>query len=476
MIAILCALLGGAMFYFAEGLDAVWLLGWFAPIPLLWLAYGNVPRWQLFLASVAAFAWGQVYVLQCYGGLSLALALRVGLPPTLLFGAAVLFAGEARNRLPAMVALFAFPAIWAGIDYILGALLPDGPFASLANAQAPFPAGIQVASLFGFSAVTFLLCLFSNAAALFLKRDWKPGGLGAAVCAIVLAFGFIRLQQPQGASLHVIALADTGARIKSWKARTIEDSLAATAVYATKIRALAAQGGKMDVVAIPEGAIAMHSEWRDQVLAPLAAAAKDTGTLIVAGTQVPAPPVINRAFAFFPDGAAISYDKRHPLIPFETEIPGTAPGLLGAGRAMVICKDMDFPASIRADVQSGIRVMVVPASDLGRDDWIHARIAILRSVENGFAMLRPAFNGLETASDGYGRILASANTSRMGMIALAADLPLGPGPTLYTRIGDVFAWLSIIVSLLMAATMLRKPVSGLRKDALGFTGVQNEAC
>jgi apolipoprotein N-acyltransferase len=453
MIVILCTLLSGGMFYLAEGLNNIWALGWIASVPLLWLAYGHTPRWQLCLAGVVAFAWGQVYLVQCYGAFSLPLVLRIAVPPSLLFGAVLLFIAEVRNRLPATAALFAFPAAWTAIEYILGSLLPDGPFTSLANAQVSFPAAIQVASLFGFAGITFLLCLFANAAALLLRRDWRVGGIGTAVCAVALVFGIIRLQQPQGPSLHVVALADTGARIRSWKAKTIADSLAASTTYAARIRELAAKGGRIDLAAIPEGAIAMRQEWRAHVLAPLAAAARDTGTMIVVGTAVP-DPVLNRAIAFSPDGTAISYDKRHPLQPIDREVPGTAPGLLGDGRAMAICKDMDFPASIRADVQSGIRVMVVPASDFSRDDWIHARMAILRGVENGFAILRPAFNGVETVSDAYGRVLASTNTSRFGMITLVADVPDGPGPTLYTRIGDVFAWFSIAASLLMAAAVL----------------------
>lgn len=470
MIVLLCALVSGALFYFAEGLNNLWLLGWIAPVPLLWLAYGYTPRGQLFLAGVAAFGWGQVYLLQCYGGFSLPLVLRIAAPPTLLFGAALLFATEVRNRLSLTAALFAFPASWAAIEYLLGALSPDGPFTSLAHAQVSFPAAIQIASLFGFPAVTFILCLFANGVALSLRRDGRIGVLGLALCAIALVFGFVRLQQPQPPGLHVVALADTGARIKSWKAKTIADSIAASTTYAARIRALAAQN-KIDIAAIPEGAIAMQPGWRDQVLAPLAAAATATGATIVVGTEITAP-LANRAFAFSPHGPAVSYDKRHPLAPMEKEIPGTAPGLLGGGRAIAICKDMDFPASIRADVQSGIRIMVVPASDFGRDDWIHARMAILRGVENGFAVLRPAFNGITTVSDGYGRVLASANTSHMGMITLAAVVPPGPGPTLYTRIGDVFSWLAIAASLLMAAAVIGKA----RDDAIPYPalGVEGE--
>ena len=216
-----------------------------------------------------------------------------------------------------------------------------------------------------------------------LRQCWQAGvNRGLAICAVALAFGFIRLQQSAGASVRVAALADTGERIKSFRGKIPAPSLAASRAYAAALREIVAGRGRIDIAAIPEGAISMHQEWGDSVLTPLAAAAKDTGTTIVVGTSVPKP-VLNRAFAFLPNGSVIHYDKRHPLQPMDREIPGTAPGLLGNSRAMAICKDMDFPASIRSDVQSGVRLMIVPASDFTRDNWVHARIAIMRGVENG---------------------------------------------------------------------------------------------
>jgi apolipoprotein N-acyltransferase len=120
MMVLLYALLSGGMFYLAEGLNGLCLLAWVAPIPLLWLAYGGVPRWQLYLASFGAFAWGQVYLFQCYAGLSIPLTLRAGLLPCILFGGAILFAREAKRKLPPIAALVAFPALWTTIEYALG--------------------------------------------------------------------------------------------------------------------------------------------------------------------------------------------------------------------------------------------------------------------------------------------------------------------------------------------------------------------
>jgi apolipoprotein N-acyltransferase len=72
-------------------------------------------------------------------------------------------------------------------------------------------------------------------------------------------------------------------------------------------------------------------------------------------------------------------------------------------------------------------------------------------------VVRSAFSGLETVSDAQGRVLASAKTDHFGMIVTRAAVPLGPGPTLYTRIGDVFAWFCVALAIGLAATLLRKP-------------------
>ncbi len=174
--------------------------------------------------------------------------------------------------------------------------------------------------------------------------------------------------------------------------------------------------------------------------------------MVVAGTFVASPPQ-NRAFAFLPDGEVETYAKRHLLTPLETGTPGHTLGLLGGGYAVQICKDMDFPSSVRGTAEHGVRLMVVPANDFGKDGWIHARMAIMGGVENGFAVARSAFNGLETISDDRGRILAKARTMSSGMVVASADVPPGPGPTLYTRIGDVFPWLCVALSLLLGASV-----------------------
>lgn len=123
--------------------------------------------------------------------------------------------------------------------------------------------------------------------------------------------------------------------------------------------------------------------------------------------------------------------------------PGHGSAWIARGRAMEICKDMDFPRTIRRDAARGVRLM----GDFNRDAWIHGRMAIMRGVENGFAVVRAATNGPVTASDDRGHLIASRRDAPAGPAIIVADLPLGTGPTFYIRIGDAFAWVCAVFLL-----------------------------
>lgn len=55
------------------------------------------------------------------------------------------------------------------------------------------------------------------------------------------------------------------------------------------------------------------------------------------------------------------------------------------------------------------------------------------------------------ASDAQGRLVALKKDAPAGLTMIVANLPLGPGPTLYTRIGNVFPWLCGIFALVLGA-------------------------
>jgi apolipoprotein N-acyltransferase len=112
---------------------------------------------------------------------------------------------------------------------------------------------------------------------------------------------------------------------------------------------------------------------------------------------------------------------------------------------------------IRKDeVQTQPVLLAVPAWDFDKDDWSHARVAILRSVENGVPMARSARNGLLTLNDRYGRLIARAKTTG-SFTVLTGDIPLDGrgGNTVYDVIGDVFGWICVVLSLLARVVLMR---------------------
>jgi apolipoprotein N-acyltransferase len=159
----------------------------------------------------------------------------------------------------------------------------------------------------------------------------------------------------------------------------------------------------------------------------------------------------NVSLGFLPgEHNPVIYEKRRLVPVLETKYytPGPGPKLLSNFIGLEICKDMDFPGMLRED-ETATRplLLAVPAWDFDKDDWSHARVAVMRSVENGVPMARTARDGLLTLNDRYGTIVARARAVA-GFTTLIGDLRLGGsgGGTIYDRIGDAFGWLCVATS------------------------------
>ncbi|MBS0278356.1 MAG: hypothetical protein JSR81_12100 [Proteobacteria bacterium] len=456
MTAIACVLLGAVGFYFSIGLSDQWWLGWLAPIPVLWFAFGPSKYWQSFLVAFFAYALGCSGFIYAYGELMPPpVLILIVTGPAIVFAVPVIAAKRVQQSFGGIAAMFAFAALWAGIDLASSFSAAGGTVSSPSAAEIAAPIFIQTASLVGFAGVTFLLGAFAAGIAASLRsRSPAPAVIAVALFAANAAFGYIRMSAPQSGTLRVALIESDDA-----VGKTQRDDKAATLkafdAYAAEIEKL--RGKNVKLILLPEDIGWVGPAWRGEVQARLAKAATVADATLVAGLNTAVDGAQrNVSWAFTPgDDTPVTYQKRRLIQGLETRFftPGKHPVALSNRTGLEICKDMDFHAMIRSDaVATHPLLLAVPAWDFHIDDWSHGRVSLMRSVENGVPMARNARDGLLTLNDRYGRIVARTKTTGPFQ-TLIGDLPLdgSGGNTLYDRIGDVFGWLCLVLGI--AATV-----------------------
>ncbi|MGC8659258.1 MAG: apolipoprotein N-acyltransferase, partial [Desulfomonilaceae bacterium] len=126
--------------------------------------------------------------------------------------------------------------------------------------------------------------------------------------------------------------------------------------------------------------------------------------------------------------------------------------------SVLICYEAIFPELARSAVESGAKVLV----NITNDGWFgksaapyqHLDMAGFRAVENRVWMIRAANTGVSGVFDPTGRLVVSLPLMEQG--ALVCELPRTPNAgSFYTRNGDIFAWITIVLLLAMIAPNIR---------------------
>ena len=446
MSAVIAAvLLSAAAFYLSTGLGEIWPLAWLAPVPLLLVSNRSGPLVAFAAAAVAWFLGS----LNLFSFLSrvmpapIVLALLVA--PAIVFGLAVAFGGAAARRLGPLSGALAFPAAWTSYEFLLSLVSPHGTALSLGYSQVQWLTLMQVVSLTGLWGVVFLVTYVPSAlAAAVSSREPRAAAPALVLLLAVLAFGAYRLHHVEPSSTIRVGLAVTDTDIG--RVFQTEDAAITRSVlrgYADRIDRLARRGAIL--VVLPEKMTGATPAVLPEAASVLADAARRNHVTVVAGiNRVGIDPPRNVAWVFGPDGRQlVEYDKHHMLPGPETGyLVGLEPGLFTASQAqagVAICKDMDFQGWSREYGRRDVRLLAVPAWDFVVDGRLHFRMALPRSIENGFAMVRAAEQGLLTVTDGYGRTVAETTSGPEAL--LVADVRPGPGATFYTRTGDWYGWL-----------------------------------
>ncbi len=465
--AALCAVaLTSLLLWFGNGLNPWWPLMWFAPLPVLLFAAGS--RSWLASALVAGSSW-------LLGSLSLwhyFTVLRASVAWVVIFttvsvvfaGAVLLFRALLRRDAP-WSALLAFPAAYVCCEYTASVFTPGGTAGNLAYTQLRFLPFLQLASLAGPSALSFLLLLFPAALAIGWHRHRvEPRqarrilGVSLGALALILAFGTVRLNLPTGVPTIKVGLIASDEPANVDPTDPGRETTRLLQAYADEAAKLAARGA--EVIVLPEKIGVVADQDLSTSDAIFQAVADRTGATVVAGLIRLTPPSrSNQARVYAPGAPVASYDKQHLLpAPFESRFtPGTALTLLSKAPApwgVAICKDLDFTRPARQYGQADTGLLLVPAWDFNLDRVWHGHIARMRGVEGGFCVVRVAKQGNLFVSDDRGRVLAESRSDAGPFATLLAEVPTTHVTTFYERLGDWWAWLAVAILVFTLGRLL----------------------
>jgi apolipoprotein N-acyltransferase len=114
-----------------------------------------------------------------------------------------------------------------------------------------------------------------------------------------------------------------------------------------------------------------------------------------------------------------------------------------------VCFETTFPGLNRQFVRRGATFLASVVNDAwyqtSSGPFQHATQSRYRAIEFRRPVVRAANTGISLVIDQTGKIVSRLGLNREGVIA--ADIAPANELTFYTRFGDIFAWLNVIVML-----------------------------
>jgi apolipoprotein N-acyltransferase len=484
--AILAAGSGLLLAFSLAPFDVEWL-GWFALVPLLVAARERRPLIALGLGLLTGVVCGLVHVgwhadahgLQFAYLPFLWLAMLLGIVAAA--GASfLLVAPGAKHQAPSET-LAKRLAAWPGIEPGTWHLAPGaglrwvafvacaGVTAEWLSAFSPLPLNlavcqyqarllIQIAALTGIWGVSFLLW-WSNAAlaqAIFCRR------LMTAPLALALALGYsaralAHIQRTSTSALRVAAVQECSSGETAGLAEHGEPGAEEGDREALTRRAVG-RGARLVVWSEDCLGATFAPEARGDATADLA---RELKTHLVVGYSAPGPiKSWNCAALVAPDGRVKGVHCKTHLFLGERQIreAGSAARAFDTALGRVgleICFDNCYTDVTRWLVRDGAQLIAVPNYDpptpRGILHRLHAAMLPFRAVENRVPIVRADANGCSQIVDATGRVIGQSPLYLPDV--LVGDVALGDGTeTLFTRVGDLFAYLCLLIVALGSLT------------------------
>jgi apolipoprotein N-acyltransferase len=487
------SVLAGVLLWLSYPSAGLWPLAWVALFPLITGIHGSVRPRQ---AAWRGYVFGWIFLGSTWYWTGLTIVAWTGsvIGWAAWFGLTMLMAGyyalwaNAAWRIchntagPLRVVLLA--ASWAALEWLrtLGTL--SMPWAQLAYSQAYFLPIIQAADIIGTPGVSFVVALFS-----FALFEWRAFGrdagglsalkLSALVIALTLAYGMIRLAQPEPGELIKTAAVQPNFKVYRDKASPQHDMQVIEGIVAR-----AAEKGKPQLWVLPESASPLDAANDYRALGFFNGLCQKYGGVAAVGSRVVDPIKryeYNSSVLIDPASETSKpqrYDKQH-LVPFGEFIPyrEMLPPFLDstfqfpptdvvrgeAGKTLkfkatdgktvcigpFICYESMYPGIARDMALSGANLLITQSND----DWSqsagamqqHVDGVVLRAVENRRSIVRATLTGISCIIDSRGRIVSRAPADDQTFVEAACAL--NSNLSIYSRIGDAFAQICLLFTL-----------------------------
>jgi len=433
--------------------------------------FGVMAHWILFLTS------NQLPHQTVMIPLFLLLAAYLALYPALF--AVALVACARRTRIPAAILA---PPLWVASEWLRASGEMGFPWGDAGYALTTNLPLLQSAAWVGVSGLS-LVAIAANAAARHAlapraRARFVPAAAAVALFVALFALGSARLAaNPPAAnpSFTVAVLQPNIEQSIKWDWESLDKSVDAIARLSRRISFESA-----DLAVWPETAIPAYLREQESYARIVRAIVAETGAPTLLGfpdSEIHGDERLyfNSALFLLPDGSdGGEYRKMH-LVPFGEALPfqGILPALrkvdfgeadftpgvektlftAGAARfGVAICFEAIFPPMTRDLVRRGAEMIVTITNDAwyGRSSaaWQHARMSLVRSVEDGVHQIRSANTGISFVSDPFGRVLGETDVFVEDLLMVAIEPKRVP--TFYLLHGDV----SLIAALAATAIAL----------------------
>ena len=366
-------------------------------------------------------------------------------------------------RLAGFSATLVFPLTWTTMEYLYS-LSVEGTWGALAYTQYGNLPLIQLASVTGIWGIAFLMTWFASVVNWAWEREfeWERVRRGvflyAGVLFVVLLHGGARLSlfPPDSKTVCVAAITKPEPLSSFFDVRGTMESVCKRSkeerTHFLRQSRWAAKAGA-GIVMWQEHAVFLQEEEEGDFVEECRHMAQDEGIYLIMAYNTyprdfPSLPWKNKLTGIDSSGKIVwQYLKSYPSAALEPGLPpgdrrlplmDTIHGKIGS----VICTDQEHPALIRQAGKAGAFLLLVPSAAWKGVTPLHTQMAAFRAVENGCAIVKASGNGLSAAFDHQGRVLSTLDYCRtIEQSVMLAHVPTESSATLYTQIGDGFAWL-----------------------------------